>query len=135
MIKSPKLYFYDTGLLCHVLGIRQSDQLLSHPLRGAIFENYIIAEAYKTYAHHRRTPPLSFWRDQTGHEIDLIIEEAGQLYAVEIKSGQTIAKDMFKNLQWWLNLTNQPANCATLVYAGTEHQVRQGIAVCPWYSI
>jgi uncharacterized protein len=135
VIKSPKTYFYDTGLLCHVLGIRQREQLYAHPLRGAIFENYIVAETAKAYLHHRRIPPLYFWRDQTGHEIDLIIEEAGNLYPVEIKSGQTVSSDMLDGLRWWLNLTGRPPESATLVYGGNEHQTRQGIAVRPWFGV
>ena len=83
LIKSPKLYFYDTGLVCHLLGIRDAQQLQAHPLRGAIFENLIVAEVAKAYQHHRMQPPIYFWRDQTGHEIDLLIEEGTQLYPVE----------------------------------------------------
>lgn len=135
VIKSPKLYFYDTGLLCHLLGIRQADQILNHPLRGAIFENHVVCETAKAYLHHRRTPPLFFWRDQTGHEIDLIIEEAGELYPVEIKSGQTISSDMLDSLRWWINLSDRPPSCATLIYGGVQSQSRHDIAVRPWFAI
>lgn len=135
VIKSPKLYFYDTGLLCNLLGIRQADQILNHPLRGAIFENHVISETAKAYLHHRRTPPLFFWRDQTGHEIDLIVEEAGELYPVEIKSGQTISSDMLDSLLWWLRLSGRPPGCATLIYGGNQIQNRQDIAVRPWFAV
>ncbi|RJQ82148.1 MAG: ATP-binding protein [Desulfobacteraceae bacterium] len=135
VIKSPKLYFYDSGLLCHLLGIRQAGQIPTHPLRGPIFENHVVAEIAKTYLHHRRTPPLFFWRDRTGHEVDLVIEEAGELYPVEIKSGQTISADMLDSLRWWLNLADRPQESATLIYAGNDCQTRQGIAVRPWFSI
>jgi uncharacterized protein len=67
----------DTGLSCHLLGVRDAAQLVSHPLRGALFENYVVAEVAKAYWHHRRTPPIHFWRDQTGHEVDLLVEEGG----------------------------------------------------------
>ena len=66
------LYFHDTGLLCQLLGIRDAGQIVSHPLRGAIFENHVVTEVVKSYLHHHRTPPLFFWRDRTGHEIDLL---------------------------------------------------------------
>lgn len=135
VIKSPRLYFYDTGLLCHLLGIRKSAQLYAHPLRGAVFENYAIAEVAKSFFHHRRTPPIYFWRDRTGHEIDLLIEEAGELFAVEVKSGQTISTDMLNSLRWWLNLSGLPPENALLVYGGDERQTRHGIAICPWYAI
>ena len=89
VVKTPKLFFHDTGLLCHLLGIREPAQLVSHPLRGALFENYIVAEVAKAFLHHRRTPPLFFWRDRTGHEVDLVIEAGDTLFPVEIKSTQT----------------------------------------------
>jgi uncharacterized protein len=73
VIKSPKLYFFDTGLLCQLLGIREAAQIVSHPLRKAIFENHVVAEVAKAYLHHRRTLPIFFWRDRPGHEIDLLI--------------------------------------------------------------
>lgn len=135
MIKSPKLYFYDTGLLCHLLGIRQALQIPTHPLRGSIFENHVIAEIAKAYMHHRRTPPLFFWRDRTGHELDLVIEEAGELYPVEIKSGQTISTDMLDGMRWWINLSGRPPESATLIYGGDSSQSRQGMAIRPWFSI
>jgi hypothetical protein len=135
VIKSPKLYFHDTGLLCHLMGIRQADQIQNHPLRGAVFENYVLAETAKAYLHHRRTPPLYFWRDQTGHEVDLLIEEAGELYPVDIKSGHTISANMLDGLRWWTALSGRPPESATLIHGGSEHQTRLGIAVRPWFAI
>jgi predicted AAA+ superfamily ATPase len=135
VVKCPKLYFFDTGLLCQLLGIRDAGQLLSHPLRGAIFENYIIAEVAKAYLHHRRTPPLFFWRDRTGHEIDLLIEESGILHPVEIKSSQTLSADMFDGLKWWTKLAGLPPKMATLIYGGQDSFTRSDIAVRPWFAI
>lgn len=135
LVKSPKLYFFDTGLLCQLLGIREAGQIITHPLRGAVFENYVIAEVAKAYLHHRRTPPLFFWRDRTGHEIDLLIEEADKLFPVEIKSSQTVSGDMLDGLQWWLSLSGQPAQSATLVYAGGEAFTRARISVRPWFAV
>ena len=135
MIKSPKLYFHDTGLACHLLGIRNEEQLFTHPARGALFENYVIAEAVKAYTHHRREPPLYYWRDQSGHEVDLLIEEAGQLYPVEIKSGATLNSSMFDSLGWWNRLSGQSAEKSTLVYGGDETFSQHQISVRPWCSI
>ncbi len=135
VIKSPKIYFYDTGLVCHLLGIRNPEQLHMHPLRGPLFENLIIAEVAKTYLHHRRQPPIHFWRDQTGHEIDLIIEEGTQLFPVEIKSGQTIASNMFDTLHWWCQQAGQPLSTATLIYGGNHFHTQNQIAVRPWFSV
>ena len=135
VIKSPKLYFFDTGLACHLLGIREAAQLDRHPLRGALFEGYVVAEVAKAYWNHRRTPPIHFWRDQTGHEIDLLIEEGGALYPVEIKSGATVVSDMFDGLRWWSRLAGPAAGGGTLVYGGAEAYDRSGVAVRPWFSV
>lgn len=135
LVKSPKLYFYDTGLLCQLLGFGDTGQIVSHPLRGAIFENYVIAEVAKAYLHHRRTPPLFFWRDRTGHEIDLLIEEAGSLHPVEIKSSQTPSPDMVKGLLWWTKLAGQPQESATLVYGGEEAFTLESVSYCPWFAV
>ncbi len=135
LIKSPKLYFYDTGLLCHLLGIRQADQIPNHPLRGALFENHVVSETAKAYLHHRRTPPLYFWRDRTGHEVDLLIEDADRLYPVEIKSAQTVSGDMLDGLLWWCDLSGQSPKTATLIYGGRESYTRRGVAVRPWFGV
>lgn len=135
LIRSPKLYFWDTGLACHLLRIREAAQLETHPLRGALFENYVIAEVAKTYRHQRREPPLFFWRDRTGHEIDLLIEEGVELFPVEIKSGQTMDTGMLESLRWWSALAGRPPENATLVYGGGDRQERGGIRIRPWFSV
>jgi len=135
VVKNPKLYFHDTGLLCQLLGIRDAGQIVSHPLRGAIFENHVVAEVAKSYLHHRRTLPLFFWRDRTGHEIDLLIEESGLLYPVEIKSGHTMSPDMLDGLLWWTKLAGLPPNTATLVYGGNDAFTRADVAVRPWFAV
>jgi uncharacterized protein len=100
-----------------------------------LFENYILAEVVKAYLNHRRPAPIFFWRDQTGHEIDLLIEEGSDLFPVEIKSGSTVAQDMFDSLRWWGHLTGEAGLSPTLVYGGTEAYARQKIAVRPWFSV
>lgn len=134
IIRSPKLYFHDTGLACQLLGIKTREQLLNHPLRGALFENFVIAETQKRYIHHREEAPLFFWRDQTGHEIDLLIDHAGQLFPCEIKSGATVQSSMFETLRWWHRLTQSPPENATLLYGGGEATERNGIRVRPWFA-
>jgi predicted AAA+ superfamily ATPase len=135
IIKSPKLFFHDTGLACHLLGIREVGQLSTHPARGALFENYVLAEVMKVYLHHGREPPVHFWRDRTGHEVDLVIEEGGTLYPVEIKSGQTVARDMLDGLLWWSRQAGQDPGLGTLVHGGKESYERNGIAVRPWFAV
>lgn len=133
--KSPKLYFFDPGLASHLVGIRSASQLEVHPLRGALFENLVIAEVAKAYWHRRRTPPIFFWRDQTSHEVELLIEEGGKLYPVEIKSGATFASDMLTPLRWWSALVGADAGRATLVYAGDQVLQHTDIDIRPWWSV
>lgn len=135
MIKCPKLFFYDTGLLCHLLRVQNTRQLIVHPLRGPVFENYVIAEIAKAYLHHRRQPPIYFWRDRAGREIDLLIEDAHLLYPVEIKSGQTVSRDMLDNLVWWRRTAGSSAGQGVLIYGGNDIYEREGILVRPWFSI
>jgi len=132
LIKSPKLYFYDTGLLCWLLGIRSVEQLATHAMRGAIFENYVIAELAKHYYSSGELPPFYFWRDQSGLEIDLIIERAGSLQAVEIKSGQTLTGDFFKGLNRWMALAGKEGCAPSLAYGGHEIQQRGDVRVYGW---
>jgi hypothetical protein len=133
--KTPKLYFHDTGLACLLIGIRSTEQVFAHPLRGALFENYVIAEVGKAYFNHRRIPPIHFWRDQTGNEIDLLIEEGNALCPVEIKSGSTVAADMFAGLKRWMELAKEAARSPILVYGGGDSYTRQEVAVRPWYAV
>lgn len=133
--KTPKLYLYDTGVACRLLGIRSAEQLQDHPLRGALFENLIVAETAKHYEHNRRQPPLFFWRDRTGHEVDLVIEESDRLFPVEIKSGKTVRPEMFQGLRWWCDQADQDISTATLIHGGDAFHTQQGVAVRPWYSI
>ena len=135
IVKSPKLYFHDTGLACYLLGIMRPDQLPTHPLRGELFENYVIAEAAKAFLHHRRQPPMFFWRDRTGNEIDLLLDWGERLDPVEIKSGQTVAGDAFAGLQKWCDFAGQSIKGATLLYSGDETYVRGCVTVRPWFSV
>lgn len=132
LIRSPKLYFFDTGLLCWLLGIRSSEQLATHALRGVIFKNYVIAELSKQYYSNGEVPPFYFWRDQSGLEIDLIVERAGKLQPVEIKSGQTLTEDYFNDLNRWMILAGKEGCDPTLVFGGQEQLKRSGVHVLGW---
>ncbi len=133
LVKKPKLYFYDTGLVCSLLGIYQEQQLENHPLRGAVFETMVVSEMVKHHANRGILPDVFFWRDKTGHEIDLIMEDAGKLLPVEIKSGRTITADFFKNLRYWMKLSG--VSGALVLYAGDVVQQRSdGITVKNWRS-
>ena len=132
IIKTPKLYFYDTGLLCYLLKISSVEQLITHPVKGSLFENMMIAEYVKRINHKNNFQDIWFWRDSAGHEVDLIIQDGQQLNIVEIKAGQTIMSDMFDGLNWWENLSGKKDLQKTLVYGGNESQTRSLGEVIPW---
>ncbi len=132
VVKQPKLFFYDTGLLCSLLGLRKAEELTAHHLRGSIYENYVIAEHIKQQYHSGIRPAAYFWRDQSGHEVDLIIEAGPDIKAVEIKSSETVNPELFDGLRWFCGQTGLSASDCTLVYGGAEEQVRSAGRVLPW---
>jgi uncharacterized protein len=132
LIKSPKLYFYDTGVACALLGIETTEQLMGHYLRGGLFETMIITEFMKESFNKHRNPQLYFWRDKLGNEIDCIIEKGTELYPVEIKAGETITPNYFETLEYWNNLAKaQPAQSA-VVYSGDKELTYKGIKAYGW---
>ncbi len=135
LIRSPKLYFLDTGLLCFLLRIRSADELHQHGARGAIFESFVVSELHKNFAHRGEQPSLYFWRDSGGHEVDLVVDLGSRLVPVEIKSAQTVASDFFAGLEYWRGRAGDPDGAAALVYGGEQVFKRRGIAVCPWFTL
>lgn len=132
LVKQAKLYFFDSGLLCSLLDIQSPDQLHSHYLRGSIFESFIVTELIKMRYHSGLVPNTFFWRDNTGHEIDLLLDEGTALKAVEIKSGETISSDFFKGLDYFGKLAALPDENRFLVYGGLKNYQRTGAAVLSW---
>lgn len=120
IIKSPKLYFYDTGLVCSLLGLTNEKQVESFYLRGALFENLVINQFLKDGFNIGHVPDLTYWRDSQGNEIDLIVAEALQMKAYEIKSGATFNTEFFKGLDKWGKLSGTPINNLNVIYAGSE---------------
>ena len=134
VVKMPKLYFYDTGLVCALLGIQDAEALTTFNLRGNLFENFVITELLKARFNKGLTNNLFFWRDNTGHEVDVLLEQNNNLYPVEIKSGQTITADYFKAIDYWNKISGNTNG--TVVYGGNEHQKRSNnIEVLPWNRI
>jgi predicted AAA+ superfamily ATPase len=134
IVKRPKVYFYDTGLVCSFLRISTISQLENHPLKGAIFETMVVIEMVKKYTNQGINPPLFYWRDKTGHEIDLIIDKGNLLTPIEIKSSKTINSDFFKNLKYWNHLSKM--NKAVLIYSGIQEQNRSdGTLITNWKNI
>jgi predicted AAA+ superfamily ATPase len=139
IVKTPKLHFFDTGLLCYLLGIREPEQLRLHPLRGAIFESWVVSEIYKACAHSGRQPSLFHYREARGPEIDLLVEQGDELLAVEIKSGATINKDFFKNFPRFSDRVHGGSRMRAIqnyvVYGGENSQIRTGAQVLSWRDI
>lgn len=120
IIKSPKLYFYDTGLACSLLGLTDEHQLSTFYLRGALFENLVINQFIKDSLNVGQTPDLTFWRDSQGNEVDLIQTKQLQMNAYEIKSGETFSPDFFKGLDKWAKLSDTPTDRLNVIYNGVD---------------
>jgi len=132
MIKTPKLYFYDTGLASSLLGIKSAAELQLHFAKGSLFENMIIADILKNSLNRGLKPDVYFWRDSTGNEVDLILDDPGGPVAVEIKSGRTIDPGFFKNLNYWRSLHSGRESKEILVYGGDLSQTRSNTKVLSW---
>jgi len=134
LIKSPKLYFLDTGLACFLLDIHNPNQLATHPLRGALFESFIVAELLKKRFNAVQTDNLFYFRDNIGNEVDIIWDRSPQPVPVEIKSGQTISRDVFKGLDYFTKLSGG-TDSTYLIYGGDESYTRQSVRVTSWQDI
>lgn len=135
LIKSPKLYFYDTGLVCWLLGIQDESQVVIHSLRGALFETWVLSELIKGRFNRGLPSNLYFWRDRSGTEVDILIEQGELLFPVEIKSGKTLTTDYFAGLKKWLAIADDVAGSARLVYAGDQEQRGTKFEVLPWRAV
>ena len=134
-VRAPKLYFYDTGLLCHILGITVADQLPGHFAYGHLFENFVISELQKQHWNAGKPFPAFFWRDSSGNEIDLLIEKGTALDLFEIKSAQTVRERMFIPMKRFQKLAEPLACNIHLIYGGEENVKRSGVAVTGWRSV
>ena len=131
IVKRPKVYFYDTALVCSLLRIKNVELMTNHPLRGAIFENMVITEMVKKCLNVGDEVNLSYWRDKTGREVDVIVDEGFNLLPIEIKSGQTVQSDYFKNIEYWNELSGEER--AVVLYGGGQTQQRSnGTLVVNW---
>ena len=131
LVKSPKLYFHDVGLAAWLVGIRQSEHLAAHPLRGHLFENLAVLEVLKTYANAGERPDLHFFRDSAGNEADLVLEHGATLMLVEIKSARSVAPDAMRAVAAIRRGLAARATWSALVYDGAEAQRRSDFDVVP----
>ena len=122
LIKSPKIYFTDTGLACYLLGIDNMEQLVKDSLYGNIFENWVIIELMKARYNQAVEPRLYFYRDVLGKEVDLLFQQGSHLIPIEIKSGKTFSPAFLEGLQYFHTQTPQKAKGGAVIYAGTQTQ-------------
>lgn len=135
LVKSPKLYFYDTGVACSLLGIRDENQMNLHYLKGALFENLVINEFIKRYFHRGEYRQPYFWQDSRGKEIDCLLEEDDGVIPVEIKAGKTISPSYFDNLRYWRSLAALPEKSGYVVYGGDRSLQTSAGMLVSWRDI
>jgi hypothetical protein len=139
LVKAPKLHFYDTGLICYLLGIRNAQQLETHPLRGSIFETWVASEVMKMHLHQGREASAFHYREVSGSEVDLVIQDSAYTRLVEFKSGRTVDSSWLKPLLEAKEALQAGSAGQTfepiLVYGGDQQQVRSGVQIRPWDHI
>lgn len=135
LVKSPKLFFLDAGLLTYLLRIRSKDELRTHSARGAIFESFVVSELMKNALHRGQEPDLYFWRDSAGHEVDILLEQGDEIVPIEVKSGATLAEDFYAGLRYWRKLAQTPDGPAALVYGGDRTVQRSGVITYSWADL
>jgi predicted AAA+ superfamily ATPase len=138
-IKTAKLHFLDSGLMCFLLGIRSPEHLATHPLRGAVFETWVVSEIYKARANAGLMPALSHYRETRGAEIDVLVDAGRTVIAVEAKSGATIAGDFFHGLDALRAIVArlEPERLVeqVLVYGGDQSGRTGETRIVPWMDV
>ncbi len=132
LVKSPKLYFVDTGLAARLLGIKTAEDLFIHPNRGNLFEGFVVAEFLKARYSAGFDPAIHFWRDNVGTEVDIVFEEGQQLKAIEVKSGKTFSQELASGLESWMRYSGAKPEDCSLIYAGERALQWKGISLVPW---
>lgn len=135
LVKSPKLYFYDVGLACWLLGLRTANQVARDPLWGSLFENFIIMEAMKDRLNAGETAEMYFYRDSEGNEVDLLLPTGGKLHAIEIKAGATVNPDYFKGLKTFAAHHPQALSGGSVLFGGIDGQSRSDWPVYSWRQL
>lgn len=135
VVKTPKLYFYDTGLACYLLGLREAEELNVHFAKGALFENYVVTEYIKNRGNQGDNAPAYFWRDNTGNEIDLLADLGGHIKLMEIKAGKTIKDDFFKSLTFFEKIQSGYHLSKCIVHGGESYRRQYETQILPWNRI
>jgi uncharacterized protein len=135
IVKSPKIYFYDTGLACSLLGIETEEQLAKHYLRGGLFESFILSDLRKKFYNKDKRPSMYFWRDHQGLEVDCVIERANKLTPIEIKSSKTMNTAFFDEISTWNKISKNDPKDSFVVYAGKDPHIFKKISLISWNQI
>lgn len=135
IIKMPKLYFFDPGLVCSLLGIEKEEQLHTHYLKGGIFESFVLSEMIKKRFNNGLQNNCYYWRDKTGREIDCLVDRGQDFLPVEIKSSRTIISDFFENLSWFESCAGLKRGSGFIIYGGDMNQKRENGTVMSWKSM
>ncbi len=135
LVKSPKLYFYDTGVACSLLGIRDENQVTLHYMKGALFENLVIGEFIKRAFHRGQNRQPYFWQDNHGREIDCLLVDGDRVTPIEIKSGKTMSTSYFDNLRYWRPLASLPDDQGYVVYGGDQSLQTSAGALVSWRQL
>lgn len=134
LIKSPKMHFLDTGLASYLIEMEQASQMATHPLRGSLFESFVISELLKQRLNCNKQPNLFYWRDNVGHELDVLLDFGNVVLPVEIKSGKTVVSDFFKNIEFYRKI-NPSCNKAAVIYGGDSSFVQNNTWVVSYKDI
>ena len=135
LVKSPKLYFYDTGVACSLLGIREQEQVNLHYMKGSLFENLILNEFIKRSFNRGENRQPYYWQDNHGKEIDCLLVNGEKVTAVEIKSGKTMSTSYFENLNYWRSLAALPENQEFVVYGGDQSMQTGAGTLISWKNL
>lgn len=135
LVKSPKLYFFDTGLACSLLGIREQGQVISHYLKGSLFENLILNEFIKRSYNRGENRQPYYWQDSHGKEIDCLLVNGESVTVIEIKSGKTMSTSYFDNLRYWRSLAASPENPGYVVYGGDQSMQTSAGTLISWRNL
>lgn len=135
LVKTPKLYFLDVCLMPWLSGIRDARTMETHAALGALFETWVVSELLKQRPNAGQGAELCFWRDNVGHEVDVVLDTPQGLQAIEIKSGRTFASDWPKAISKWTAMADLPAKTPIIIIDGTGNYARQDCVVLGWREI
>lgn len=135
MVKTPKLYFYDTGLASFLLGLHDKKDIVNYHSRGSLFENFVIAKLLKQNFNKGLYHQFSFWRDKTGNEVDLIIEQGNRKTLIEIKAADTFHAGMLRGIEYCNSLPTEKGTGALIYNGDIEFKTKEKTSVLNWRNI